>query len=218
MKIYNKAMKKILIVEDQKSIVKSLELNLKNKYQVFSLTSFSQAKDFDVSSFDLALVDLSLGDGSGLDLYKIFKGYKDLPIIFLTANDEEKTIVRALDMGADDYITKPFKLGELKARIRKILPDSLNFKDIEVDEINHRVSRQGKAVDLSAKEYELFLYLIRNKNRTLTRSDLLGIWEQDNIFVNDNTLSVTVNRLRKKLKLEELKTVKNVGYILDEKI
>ena len=211
-------MKKILLVEDEKLILKSLILNLSKKYEVTGLTSFSQARAFDPSAFDLALIDISLGDGSGLDLFDIYKGYKDIPIIFLTANDEEDTIVRTLDRGASDYITKPFKLGELNARIRKVLPDSIIFKDIEIDDINHLVKRRGKLIDLSKKEYEILLYFVKNKNRTVTRDNLLQLWEADNAFVNDNTLSVAIKRLREKMDLYELKTVRNLGYILDEKI
>lgn len=211
-------MKKILLVEDQNSIVKSLEINLRKKYQVTSLTSYSQASNYDVSSFDLILLDIWLGDGSGLDLYDTFKSYKDIPIIFLTANDEEDTIVRTLDMGADDYITKPFTLGELNARIRKILPLSFKFKNMEIDDVNHRVYRDDKELDLSKREYDLFVYFVKNKNKTLTRDNLLKFWEADNQFVNDNTLSVTINRLRNKLDLKELKTIKNVGYVLNEEV
>lgn len=211
-------MKKILLVEDEKIILKNLILNLSKKYQVEGLTSYSQALSFDPSDFDLAIIDISLGDGSGLDLFKIYKSYKDIDIIFLTANDEEETIVSALDMGASDYITKPFKLGELNARIRKILPDSLSFKDIEIDETKHIVTRKGKEIKLSIKEYELLTYFIRNKNRKVSRESLLMIWEAENAYVNDNTLSVTIKRLREKLDLNELKTIRNVGYVLDEKV
>lgn len=211
-------MKKILIVEDEKLILKSLTLNLEKKYLVQGLTSFTEAREFDVSLCDLALVDISLGDGSGLDLYRIFKDYKDIPIIFLTANDEETTIVRALDMGADDYIIKPFTLGELNARIRKILPDRLYFKDIEIDDENFRVWKAGQELDLSRREFNLLVYLVKNKNRTLTRDQLLQIWEQDQSFVTDNALSVTIKRLREKLDLKELATVRNIGYILHAEV
>lgn len=166
MRIYNKNMKKILIVEDQKLIIKSLELNLGKNYEVSSLSSFAQAANFDISKFDLALIDISLGDGSGLDLYEIFKEYKDIPIIFLTANDEETTIVKALDMGADDYITKPFTLGELNARIRKVLPDSLSFKNISINAKEHVVLQDGMPVDLSIREYQLLEIFIKIKIRS----------------------------------------------------
>ncbi|AVM42055.1 DNA-binding response regulator [Fastidiosipila sanguinis] len=216
MRIYNKNMKKILIVEDQKLIIKSLELNLGKNYEVSSLSSFAQAASFDVSKYDLALIDISLGDGSGLDLYEIFKEYKDIPIIFLTANDEETTIVKALDMGADDYITKPFTLGELNARIRKVLPDSLSFKNISINAKEHVVLQDGMPVDLSIREYQLLEIFIKNKNKVLERTRLLELWETDDEFVNDNTLSVTISRLRNKLDLKELKTIKHVGYVLNE--
>lgn len=216
MRIYNKNMKKILIVEDQKLIIKSLELNLGKNYEVSSLSSFAQAANFDISKFDLALIDISLGDGSGLDLYEIFKEYKDIPIIFLTANDEETTIVKALDMGADDYITKPFTLGELNARIRKVLPDSLSFKNISINAKEHVVLQDGMPVDLSIREYQLLEIFIKNKNKVLERTRLLELWETDDEFVNDNTLSVTISRLRNKLNLKELKTIKHVGYVLNE--
>ena len=216
MRIYNKNMKKILIVEDQKIIIKSLELNLGKNYEVSSLSSFAQAANFDVSKYDLALIDISLGDGSGLDLYEIFKGYKDIPIIFLTANDEETTIVKALDMGADDYITKPFTLGELNARIRKVLPDALSFKNIRINAKEHVVLQDDIPVDLSIREYQLLEIFIKNKNKVLERTRLLELWEADDEFVNDNTLSVTISRLRNKLNLKELKTIKHVGYALNE--
>ena len=217
MRIYNKNMKKILIVEDQKLIIKSLELNLSKRYEVSSLSSFAQAANFDISKYDLALIDISLGDGSGLELYEIFKEYKNIPIIFLTANDEEETIVKALDMGADDYITKPFTLGELNARIRKVLPDSLNFKNITINSKEHVVLQGGIPVDLSIREYQLLEIFIKNKNKVLERTRLLELWEADEEFVNDNTLSVTISRLRNKLDLKELKTIKHVGYVLNEK-
>ncbi len=216
MRIYNKNMRKILIVEDQKLIIKSLELNLGKNYEVSSLSSFAQAANFNVSKYDLALIDISLGDGSGLELYEIFKEYKDIPIIFLTANDEEETIVKALDMGADDYITKPFTLGELNARIRKVLPDSLSFKNITINTKEHVVLQDAIPVDLSIREYQLLEIFIKNKNKVLERTRLLELWEADEEFVNDNTLSVTISRLRNKLDLKELKTIKHVGYVLNE--
>ena len=216
MRIYNKNMKKLLIVEDQKIIIKSLELNLGKHYEVSSLSSFAQAANFDISKYDLALIDISLGDGSGLELYEIFKEYKDIPIIFLTANDEEATIVKALDMGADDYITKPFTLGELNARIRKVLPDSLNFKNITINAKEYVVLQDGLPVDLSIREYQLLEIFIKNKNKVLERTRLLELWEADEEFVNDNTLSVTISRLRNKLDLKDLKTIKHVGYVLNE--
>ena len=205
------------MVEDQNLIVKSLKLSLGKKYKVDSIQSFAEAKGFDISDYDLVLLDISLQDGSGLDLYKLFKAYKDIPVIFLTANDEEETIVKAFEMGADDYLTKPFKLGELFARINKVLPPTLDFGRIELDDNSRIAYIDGKDAGLTSKEFELLRYFIINKNRTITRDQLLQLWEAENVFINDNTLTVTINRLRKKIDLKELKTIKNVGYMLDEK-
>lgn len=116
--------------------------------------SIENAKEKDLSQVDLILLDIGLPDGSGLELYKYIKLIKDIPVIFLTANDEEETIVRAFDMGADDYLTKPFKTGELMARIRKILPDMVVFNDIEIDTEKRQVYKDKK----------LLKYLIRNTN------------------------------------------------------
>ena len=210
-------MKKILLVEDHNLIVKSLSLSLGKKYDLDVAQSIENAKEKDLSQVDLILLDIGLPDGSGLELYKYIKLIKDIPVIFLTANDEEETIVRAFDMGADDYLTKPFKTGELMARIRKILPDMVVFNDIEIDTEKRQVYKDKKTIKVSNKEYELLLYLIQNKNMVLSRDQLLAIWEVEDIFINDNTLSVNIKRLREKLDLHNLKTVKNIGYILDEK-
>lgn len=209
-------MRKILIVEDQNLIIKSITLALEKEYEVISLNSFQDAKNFEIGDIDVILLDISLGDGSGLDLFKIFKTKKDVNIIFLTANDNENTIVEAFGMGADDYITKPFKIGELRARIKKLLPNEIIFKNIVVDISSKLVKLDGENITLSSKEYDLLEYLIRNKNKVLTRDNLLAIWELENQFVNDNTLSVNIKRLREKLNLTSLITIKNVGYMIDE--
>lgn len=210
-------MKKILLVEDHNLIVKSLNLVLSKNYQIEVAKNILEAKQKDLQEIDLVLLDISLPDGSGLEFYKDVKHFKDIPVIFLTANSEEETIVRAFEMGADDYLTKPFKTGELLARIKKILPQNLVFKDIEIDTDRVEVLKDNNVVKLSSKEYELLLYFISNKNRVVTRDQLLQLWEAEDIFINDNTLSVAIKRLRDKLDLNSLKTIKNVGYILDEK-
>lgn len=209
-------MKKILLIEDHNLIVKSLTLSLSKKYNLVSAQSIKEALRIDFSDIDLILLDIGLPDGSGMDLYKQIKLYKDIPVIFLTANDEEETIVKAFDMGADDYLTKPFKTGELLARIKKILPDFIKYEDIEINTNKCHVFKDKSLVKTSIKEYELLVYLINNKGRVISRDQLLQIWESEDIFVNDNTLSVNIKRLRDKLELNSLKTIKNVGYILNE--
>lgn len=209
-------MKKILLVEDHNLIVKSLTLSLSKKYDLISARSVKEALNTDFSDIDLVLLDIGLPDGSGMDLYKQIKLFKDIPVIFLTANDEEETIVKAFDMGADDYLIKPFKTGELLARIKKILPERLKYKHIEIDTNKLIVYKSKTPVRTSSKEYELLAYFINNIGRVITREQLLQIWESEDVFVNDNTLSVNIKRLRDKLDLTELRTIKNIGYILDE--
>lgn len=119
---------RIILVEDELAIRKALEIKLENLYDFKTYSSFEEAKDLNLRDIDLVLLDISLKDGSGLDLYKIYKMQKDIRVIFLTANDEEETIVKAFDMGADDYLTKPFKMGELLARIKSFFQRSLNLK------------------------------------------------------------------------------------------
>lgn len=209
-------MKNILIVEDQNLIIKSISIVLSNEYKIYSVNSYKDAKNFDIKDIDLILLDISLGDGSGLELYSNFKSQKDVNIIFLTADDSEKTIVKAFNMGTDDYITKPFKMGELIVRIKKLIPDLIEHRDISIDTSSHVVKKNGEIIHLSFKEYELLEYLLKNKNRVLTREELLILWEVENVFVNDNTLSVNIKRLRNKLDLKSLVTIKNVGYMIDE--
>lgn len=209
-------MRKILLIEDHNLIVKSLTLSLSKKYDLISANSVKEALTTDFSDVDIVLLDIGLPDGSGLDLYNQIKLFKDIPVIFLTANDEEETIVKAFDMGADDYLTKPFKTGELLARIKKILPEHLKYRDIEIDANKRLILKDKSIVKLSSKEFELLLYFINNIGRVITRNKLLQIWEAEDVFVNDNTLSVTIKRLRNKLSLTQLRTIKNVGYILDE--
>lgn len=119
---------RIILVEDELAIRKALEIKLENLYDFKTYSSFEEAKDLNLRDIDLVLLDISLKDRSGLDLYKIYKMQKDIRVIFLTANDEEETIVKAFDMGADDYLTKPFKMGELLARIKSFFQRSLNLK------------------------------------------------------------------------------------------
>lgn len=138
---------RIILVEDELAIRKALEIKLENLYDFKTYSSFEEAKDLNLRDIDLVLLDISLKDGSGLDLYKIYKMQKDIRVIFLTANDEEETIVKAFDMGADDYLTKPFKMGELLARIKKLFPKVIKFKSIVIDTDKKKFIRQGKKLN-----------------------------------------------------------------------
>lgn len=209
-------MRKILLVEDQNIIVKNIKLGLQKDYEVLSVNTYEKALEVDISDIDLMLLDISLPDGNGVDLYKYYLGIKKVPTIFLTAASEEASIVNAFSLGCEDYVTKPFKMGELKARIKRLLPSEIVFSNIRVDLDQQKVYLNEKLVKLSTREYELFLYFLNNKNRVLSREELFSIWEASDKYINDNTLSVYIKRLRTKLKLDNLKTIKNMGYILDE--
>ena len=182
-------MKQILLVEDDKTIVMGLEYTLKQEgYGVTVCYTAAQArKALAESRFDLALLDLSLPDGSGYDLCKAIRAGGDMPVVFLTACDEEVNIVMGLDMGADDYITKPFRIRELLSRLRTVLrraegkgsaADELHLGDVAISTRQARVTKGGAEVPLTALEYRLLLTLAVHPGQVLTRSQLLeGIWD-----------------------------------------
>ncbi len=177
---------------------------------------------------DLVLLDLGLPDGSGFELCKEIRAAGDTPIIILSARDEEASIVLGLDLGADDYLTKPFRLRELISRMKAVLrrrrgpveasDRTLACGDVTVFAQQAKVYKNGREVFLTALEYRLLLTLILNQGRVLTRSQILGsIWDVDEDFVNDNTLTVYIKRLREKLEDDPqhpalIKTVRGLGY------
>ena len=180
----------------------------------------------DVSLVD-GLLDVTLPDGTGFDVCnKVRKQGNQIPIIFLTASDEEVNIIRGLDSGGDDYITKPFKLGELCSRIRALLrragtastSSMIECGDISIDLYGSRVLLKGQPLDLTSAEYRLLCLLVRNANRTVTRDNIMNeLWDNTSDFVDDNTLSVYVRRLREKIETipsqpEHLITVRGFGY------
>lgn len=222
---------KLLLVEDDKTIVEGLEYYLSQ--EGFLLTCCydvsSSLKALLKTKFDLAILDISLPDGSGYDLCKKIKEVADTPVIFLTARDDEGSTVLGLDMGADDYITKPFRIRELHSRIKSVLRRSSkdnsndNLDIIKVDNITvnlkeAKVKKDGEDLNLTALEYRLFLILLQNEARVLTRSQLLeSIWDASGDFVNDNTLTVYIKRLRDKIEDDPqspsiIKTVRGLGY------
>ena len=212
---------KILLVEDDVYLREGLgELFSKEGYEPICASSFAEGKRlFDKDTYDLAILDVMLNDGSGLDLcsYIREKG-ADLPILFLTACDEEFQIVRGLDAGADDYVTKPFRLLELLSRIRALLrrktvSTSYQSGDITVD-LNNMTVRKGKEnLFLTPTEFQILSSLIRNSGVIFTRNSLLEqIWDSDGNFIDDNTLSVHISRLRDKIGAEHIVTVRGTGY------
>lgn len=174
------------------------------------------------SRFNLIIFDVMLPDGSGLDLCtEIRKVDTNIPILFLTACDDEIQIVRGLDAGADDYVTKPFKLQELLSRIRALLRRNSNLimksKDIVINPQNITVMKNGKNIFVTPTEFQILSILIRNNGIIVTRNTLLqNIWDDNNNFIDDNTLSVHISRLREKIGAEHIVTIRGVGYRWEE--
>lgn len=174
------------------------------------------------SRFNLIIFDVMLPNGSGLDLCtEIRKADTNIPILFLTACDDEIQIVRGLDAGADDYVTKPFKLQELLSRIRALLRRNSNLimksKDIVINPQNITVMKNGKNIFVTPTEFQILSILIRNNGIIVTRNTLLqNIWDDNNNFIDDNTLSVHISRLREKIGAEHIVTIRGVGYRWEE--
>ncbi|SDO22772.1 DNA-binding response regulator, OmpR family, contains REC and winged-helix (wHTH) domain [Eubacterium maltosivorans] len=219
-------MRRILIVEDERDIVKHLKVLLEEEgFSVTGAATRAEAQDaLERQPFDLILLDLMLPDGSGYALCTEIRRREDTPVIFLTAMDDEASIVTGFDLGADDYITKPFKPMELVSRVKNSLRRSgraqsvFQLGGLSVDTAGAAVRRDGQEVVLSALEYRLLLTLLNHQGEVLSRSRLLQeIWDAAGDFVNDNTLTVYIKRLREKIEADPadpqiIKTVRGLGY------
>lgn len=219
-------MSKLLLVEDDQSIVSSLSDYLGN--EGFKIESASGQKEaiekLDSDQYDLALVDIQLSNGNGFSVCSAIKERGTMPVIFLTASDDEYSVVAGLDMGADDYISKPFRPRELLSRINSVLRRTKNtqniisYHDLVVDTNQATVSKNGEEILLSAMEYKLLLVFLRNKGIVLSRRRLLELlWDTTGEFINDNTLTVYMKRLRDKIETnpqepEIIITVRGLGY------
>lgn len=222
-------MTRILLVEDDKSIVTNLtEYLTKEGYTVKSASGQKDAMRLvETEKFDLMLLDISLSDGNGFSVCKAIKSDYNIPVIFLTASGDEYSTVTGFEVGADDYIAKPFRPRELVTRIKNILRltsggnSVIRIGNIMVDMDKGIASKNGKDLHLSALEYRLLLVFFNNRGRVLSRSQLLeAIWDIAGDFVNDNTLTVYIKRLREKLEEdpqnpEIIKTVRGLGYKVD---
>ena len=222
-------MNKILIVEDDKAIIEALQSYLTSEdFETLTASGQREAESvLEHNSPQILLVDLSLTDGDGYGVCNAAKK-KDIPVIFLTASGDEMSVVKGLDMGADDYIAKPFRPRELISRIRRVLRQyegvskTVRLGDgVEVDTEKGLVSKAGVNVDLSALEYRLLTVFINNKGILLSRNKLLeDIWDIGGDFVNDNTLTVYIKRLREKIEQDPqnpriIKTMRGLGYRMD---
>lgn len=216
-------MKSVLIIEDNKEIALQMEKYLVNNgYEVEIASSFYEATYMMNVDIDVALLDINLPDKDGQHLIKKLKD-KDIRIIVTTVKNDEDFIIAALDQGADDYLTKPFSLAILRARIDAVLrtmpisqDESISYKDIKIDLNQSKVSFKSKLIELTPLEYEILLLFIKNPHRVYTRSQLLEMfWEDRDKFVNDNTLTSTIKRIREKLDKEVISTVRGIGYRMD---
>ncbi|MGM9874818.1 MAG: response regulator transcription factor [Bacilli bacterium] len=211
---------KILLVEDNLNIRESLEYSFKVKN--INLISKSNIKDtlsfLEDNKVDLIILDVTLPDGNGFDLYKNYIKNMGIPVIFLTARDSEEDIVNALDMGASDYLTKPFRTGELIARINKILnKKTISVKNITYDLNKMSVYKDDKIINLTTLELKILGLLFTNINKVVTRDKIIdSIWEWTGNDVNDNTVTVYMKRIREKLDSDIIITLKGMGYRIDE--
>ena len=175
-----------------------------------------------VFNYDAAVLDIMLPDGNGFDLFKKIRRYSDLPVIFLTAVDDEDSVVNGLELGADDYITKPFSTRELIARIKRAANKNskkniITVSGVTLDLDKSAVFENGKQLELTALEYKLLSLLMQNVGKVVTRELIFEkIWDVSGNFVNDNTLTVYIKRIRKKLDADIIKTVKGMGYQVAE--
>lgn len=221
-------MKQIFLVEDDKEIAKNLTRLLRTEGfgVIHASTQKEAAALLAANRFDLALVDISLPDGNGFAVCTEIKQMQDIPVIFLTASGDEASVVTGLNMGADDYITKPFRPRELVARIGSALrksgrvPAAFEINGLSVDTGSGIVKKDGKEVFLSALEYRLLLIFINNPKSIITRDRLLDeLWDAAGEFVNNNTLTVYIKRLREKIEDDPadpqiILTVRGTGYRL----
>lgn len=220
-------MQKILLTEDDITLANGIRLALQNaSLQITLCHTLAEARNvLEGNSFDLLILDINLPDGSGLDLLNVVRKTSALPIILLTANDMEMDIVTGLESGADDYITKPFSLAVLRARVNAQLRRSISAKSTcaEIDSFQFDFDRMefrkdGQLVELSKTEQKLLRVLVENRGQTLPRATLVDrIWTDGAEYVDENALSVTVKRLRNKLEdiptsPKYLKTVYGIGY------
>ena len=222
-------MTEILLVEDDKGIVANLTEYLTSEgYSVKSASGQAGSiKLLESERFDLALLDISLSDGNGFAVCSAIKADYGIPVIFLTASSDEYSTVTGFEIGADDYISKPFRPRGLVTRIRNILRLTkgagtvIHLGELTVDTVKDTVSKNGRDLYMSALEYRLFLVFLSNRGMVLTRSQLLeAIWDIAGEFVNDNTLTVYIKRLREKIVDDPqnptvIKTVRGLGYKVD---
>lgn len=220
----------ILLIEDDTTLAMGIQYSLeKEGYRVISCENLELANEVDLKNINLILLDVTLPDGNGFEYCKKIRRKSDIPIIFLTACDEEANIVLGLDIGGDDYLTKPIRVRELISRINAVLrrrmvatninsSGKIKTRDLVVDTSKVTVYKNNEKIQLTASEYKILINLIENKNRVLTRSQLLErLWDSEGDFIEEKTLNVYIKRLREKIgdgvnNIFYIETVRGVGY------
>ncbi|HIZ32524.1 MAG TPA: response regulator transcription factor [Candidatus Bacteroides merdigallinarum] len=219
---------RILVVDDEEDLCEILKFNLENEgYEIDTANSAEEALKLDISSYDLLLLDVMMGEISGFKMANILKKDRktaNIPIIFITAKDTENDTITGFNLGADDYISKPFSLREVTARVKAVLrrtkqedvatqlPEQLTYKTLVLDIVKKKVSIDGEETPLTKKEFEILLLLLQNKGRVFSREDILHrIWS-DEVYVLDRTIDVNITRLRKKIGAYGKCIVTRLGY------
>ena len=215
----------ILLIEDNDSIINGLQISFKeNNYNLEYKKTVKDAEEYLKTYLtDIIVLDVSLPDGNGFDLFKNVIKQKEIPTIFLTAQDDENDIVKGLDLGADDYITKPFSTKELLARMKRILlrnkkESVIKIKNIVFDLDEMKVTKNGEKIEFTALELKILSLLLYNKNKIVKRDTILDkILDWTGNFVDDHTVTVYIKRIKDKLEEDIVTTVKGLGYRIDEK-
>ncbi len=217
----------ILVVDDEEDLCEILKFNLENEgYRVDTANSAEEALRMDLSSYHLLMLDVMMGEISGFKMASLLKKEKktaQIPIIFITAKDTENDTVTGFNLGADDYISKPFSLREVVARVKAVLrrtqqeeterkPEQLVYKTLTIDIAKKKVSIDGNETPLTKKEFEILLLLLQNKGRVFSREDILARVWSDEVYVLDRTIDVNITRLRKKIGIYGKCIVTRLGY------
>lgn len=214
----------ILLIEDNESIINGLTYAFnQNNYNLIAKTTIKESVYYLENNHpELIILDISLPDGNGFDLYENIIKEKNIPVIFLTARDDEDDIIKGLNLGAEDYMTKPFGIKELLARINKIIFRNqkislIKVKDIIFDFNKMLVSKNDKVIELSSLELKILHLLFINIGKVVTRDTILDkIWEWTGNYVDDHTVTVYLKRIREKLNTDIIITIKGIGYRIDE--
>ena len=215
----------VLLIEDNQSIVAGLKYSLEQeKYKVFSCTNMSDTVKLleKNKQIDIAIIDISLPDGNGFDLYKNYIKGKNIPSIFLTARDGEDDIVKGLELGVEDYMTKPFSTRELLARMKRNIMKHKNESVITIEGVSFdfdkmEVSKDGKVIPLTRLELMILQLLFTNLGKVVRRDYIIEkIWEWTRNDVNDNTVTVYMKRIREKIGVDIIITIKGIGYRIDD--